>query len=92
MKILDIHKLFEGIYNIEKEHISRKYMIILLPTPIWENIIATYTLFIQFVSINTVKTPCEFMGIKVIDDISIQKIVIKSIISNHREEIELGTF
>lgn len=85
-----IVQLEEGITEIEKWRISRKDIVILAPPNTMANIEARYSmgcsrpLFYYNESLN--KAP-QFNGVLVIEDESHSRIVIRSLVSNHRVEI-----
>jgi hypothetical protein len=81
-------KLLEAIAEINTMRISNADMLILMPESVLTDLVCLDAVSTRFIDISPKKL-YEFNGVRIIEDRSICKVVVKSMISDHHIEVEV---
>ena len=86
-RIVMLTKLFNAVFEIEKNRIAKKNMVILCPIGFFSSLLlenAFHEAHRDVMSNNPM-----FSGILVVEDESMDKVIVRSLISEHRVEVEI---
>ena len=87
--MITMSKLEESIQEVESKRISRDNMVILSPPDFIKSFLLQeidYDLF--FTKCSGIFSPTKYCGILVVEDESIKTVIVRSLISDHRVELE----